>query len=149
MAPRDISTGMTWLEQALALSPTGYYTLQASIAAVHAQANNAEQTDWGRIVRLYDALCRRFPSPILALNRAVAIAMNGAPATGLQLLDDISHHPQLSRYHLFHAAKADLLRRLGKREAARGAYQQALLLTTLGPEKRFLLRRLNELEQLT
>lgn len=145
----DISTGMTWLEQALALSPTGYYTLQASIAAVHAQANNAEQTDWGRIVRLYDALCRRFPSPILALNRAVAIAMNGAPATGLQLLDDISHHPQLSRYHLFHAAKADLLRRLGKREAARGAYRQALLLTTLGPEKRFLLRRLNELEQLT
>lgn len=142
----DIQTGIAWLEQALALTPAGYYTLQASIAAVHAQANRAEQTDWGRIVRLYNALCRRFPSPILALNRAVAIAMNGAPDTGLKLLDDIAHHPQLSRYHLFHAAKADLLRRQGQHEAARCAYQQALLLTTLDPEKRFLHRRLAELE---
>lgn len=142
----DIQAGIAWLEKALALTPAGYYTLQASIAAVHAQASRAEQTDWGRIVRLYDALCRRFPSPILALNRAVAIAMNGAPDTGLQLLDDIAHHPQLSRYHLFHAAKADLLRRQGQHEAARSAYQQALLLATLAPEKRFLHRRLAELE---
>ena len=142
----DIHVGIAWLEQALALTPTGYYTLQASIAAVHAQASRAEQTDWGRIVRLYDALCRRFPSPILALNRAVAIAMNGAPDTGLKLLDDIAHHPQISRYHLFHAAKADLLRRQGQYEAARNAYQQALLLATLEPEKRFLNRRLAELE---
>ncbi|MGY0555144.1 RNA polymerase sigma factor [Vreelandella sp. 2A-K22] len=142
----DIQVGITWLEQALALTPTGYYTLQASIAAVHAQASHAEQTDWGRIVRLYDALCRRFPSPILALNRAVAIAMNGAPDTGLKLLDDIAHHPQLSRYHLFYAAKADLLRRQGQHEAARSAYHQALQLVTLDPEKRFLLKRLNELE---
>ncbi|HDZ49226.1 hypothetical protein LCGC14_0185820 [marine sediment metagenome] len=142
----DIKVGIAWLEQAMALTPTGYYTLQASIAAVHAQASHAEQTDWGRIVRLYDALCRRFPSPILALNRAVAIAMSGAPDTGLKLLDDIAHHPQISRYHLFHAAKADLLRRQGQREAARSAYQQALLLVTLDPEKRFLNRRLAELE---
>ena len=142
----DIHVGIAWLEQALALTPAGYYTLQASIAAVHAQASRAEQTDWGRIVRLYDALCRRFPSPILALNRAVAIAMNGAPDTGLKLLDDIAHHPQISRYHLFHAAKADLLRRQGQHEAARNAYQQALLLATLEPEKRFLNRRLAELE---
>ncbi|CAD5248037.1 MULTISPECIES: RNA polymerase sigma factor [Halomonadaceae] len=142
----DIQVGITWLEQALALTPTGYYTLQASIAAVHAQASHAEQTDWGRIVRLYDALCRRFPSPILALNRAVAIAMNGAPDTGLKLLDDIAHHPQINRYYLFHAAKADLLRRQGQHEAARSAYQQALLLVTLDPEKRFLNRRLAELE---
>ncbi|OJA06417.1 RNA polymerase sigma factor [Halomonas sp. QHL1] len=142
----DIQVGIAWLEQALALTPTGYYTLQASIAAVHAQASRAEQTDWGRIVRLYDALCRRFPSPILALNRAVAIAMNGAPDTGLKLLDDIAHHPQISRYHLFHAAKADLLRRQGQHEAARSAYQQALQLATLDPEKRFLHRRLAELE---
>ncbi|MGE6779952.1 RNA polymerase sigma factor [Vreelandella titanicae] len=142
----DIQTGIAWLEQALALTPAGYYTLQASIAAVHAQASHAEQTDWGRIVRLYDALCRRFPSPILALNRAVAIAMNGAPDTGLKLLDDIAHHPQINRYYLFHAAKADLLRRQGQHEAARSAYQQALLLVTLDPEKRFLLKRLNELE---
>lgn len=143
----DIQAGITWLEQALALTPTGYYTLQASIAAVHAQASRAEQTDWGRIVRLYDALCRRFPSPILALNRAVAIAMNGATDTGLTLLDDIAHHPQISRYHLFHAAKADLLRRQGQLEAARSAYQQALLLVTLDPEKRFLNKRLAELDK--
>ena len=142
----DIHIGIAWLEQALALTPTGYYTLQASIAAVHAQASRAEQTDWGRIVRLYDALCRRFPSPILALNRAVAIAMNGAPDTGLKLLDDIAHHPQISRYYLFYAAKADLLRRQGQHVAARSAYQQALLLVTLEPEKRFLNRRLAELE---
>jgi len=142
----DIQVGIAWLEQALALTPAGYYTLQASIAAVHAQASRAEQTDWGRIVRLYDALCRRFPSPVLALNRAVAIAMNGAPDTGLKLLDDIAHHPQISRYHLFHAAKADLLRRQGQHKAARSAYQQALLLVTLDPEKRFLNRRLAELE---
>ncbi|TVP49685.1 MAG: RNA polymerase sigma factor [Halomonas sp.] len=145
----DIHNGIVWLQQALALTPTGYYTLQASIAAEHAQAIRAEQTDWGRIVRLYDALCRRFPSPILTLNRAVAIAMNGAPETGLALLDDIAHHPQISRYHLFHAAKADLLRRQGQREAARSAYQQALLLTNLDPEKRFLHRRLAELEAST
>lgn len=143
----DIQAGIAWLEQALALTPAGYYTLQASIAAVHAQASSASQTDWARIVRLYNALCGRFPSPILALNRAVAIAMNGAPDTGLKLLDDIAHHPQISRYHLFHAAKADLLRRQGEREAARSAYQQALLLATLDPEKRFLNRRLAELEK--
>ncbi len=142
----DIQVGIAWLEQALALTPAGYYTLQASIAAVHAQASRAELTDWGRIVRLYDALCRRFPSPILALNRAVAIAMNGAPDTGLKLLDDIAQHPQINRYYLFHAAKADLLRRQGQHEAARSAYQQALLLVTLDPEKRFLNRRLAELE---
>ncbi|OWV27699.1 RNA polymerase sigma factor [Halomonas campaniensis] len=143
---KDIQTGIAWLEQALALTPAGYYTLQASIAAVHAQASRAELTDWGRIVRLYDALCRRFPSPILTLNRAVAIAMNGAPDTGLTLLDDIAHHPQISNYHLFYAAKADLLRRQGQHEAARNAYHQALQLATLTPEKRFLSRRLAELE---
>lgn len=142
----DIQAGIAWLEQALALTPGGYYTLQASIAAVHAQANCAEQTDWGRVVRLYDALCQRFPSPILALNRAVAIAMNGAPDTGLKLLDDIAHHPHISRYHLFYAAKADLLRRQGQYEPARSAYHQALQLVTLDPEKRFLKRRLAELE---
>ncbi|MGO3003630.1 MAG: RNA polymerase sigma factor [Halomonas sp.] len=142
----DIQAGIAWLEQALALTPAGHYTLQASIAAVHAQASCAEQTDWGRVVRLYDALCQRFPSPILALNRAVAIAMNGSPDTGLKLLDDIAHHPQISRYHLFYAAKADLLRRQGQYEPARSAYHQALQLVTLDPEKRFLKRRLAELE---
>lgn len=143
----DIRSGIEWLEQALALTPAGYYTLQASIAAEHSQATSAEQTDWGRIVRLYNALCRRNASPILALNRAVAIAMNGALATGLQLLDELAHHPQMGRYHLFHAAQADLLRRQGQYDAARSAYQQALVLATHDPEKRFLLKRLSELKQ--
>ncbi|KPQ28772.1 MULTISPECIES: RNA polymerase sigma factor [unclassified Halomonas] len=142
----EIATGIEWLEQALALTPLGYYTLQASIAAVHSKASRADKTDWARIVRLYDALCRRFPSPILTLNYAVAIAMNGAPDTGLKLLDDIAHHPQISRYHLFYAAKADLLRRQGQHEAARSAYHQALQLATQAPEKRFLISRLAELE---
>lgn len=142
----EIRAGIEWLEQALVLTPLGYYTLQASIAAVHAQASSAEQTDWARIVRLYDALCRRYPSPILTLNRAVAIAMHDSPATGLNLLAELANHPRLSHYHLFYAAQADLLRRQGEYEAARCAYQKALALTTQDPEKRFLLSRLTELE---
>lgn len=142
----EIRAGIEWLEQALVLTPLGYYTLQASIAAVHAQASSAEQTDRARIVRLYDALCRRYPSPILTLNRAVAIAMHDSPATGLNLLAELANHPRLSHYHLFYAAQADLLRRQGEYEAARCAYQKALALTTQDPEKRFLLSRLTELE---
>ncbi|MGE6607494.1 RNA polymerase sigma factor [Halomonas sp. NPDC076908] len=142
----EIRAGIEWLEQALVLTPLGYYTLQASIAAVHAQASSAEQTDWARIVRLYDALCRRYPSPILTLNRAVAIAMHDSPATGLNLLAELANHPRLSHYHLFYAAQADLLRRQGEYEAARCAYQKALALTTQDAEKRFLLSRLTELE---
>lgn len=142
----EMRAGIQWLEQALVLTPLGYYTLQASIAAVHAQASSAEQTDWARIVRLYDALCQRYPSPILTLNRAVAIAMHDTPATGLSLLAELAHHPRLSHYHLFYAAQADLLRRQGERDAARCAYQKALTLTTQAPEKRFLLSRLAELE---
>ena len=141
----EIHAGIEWLEQALALSPIGFYTLQASIAAVHAQAHGPEETDWARIVRLYDALCRYYPSPVLTLNRAVAVAMHGSPAIGLRLLDELSHHPQLSRYYLLYAAQADLLRRQGKSDAARNAYQKALTLTTQDPEKRFLLRKLAEL----
>lgn len=141
----DIHAGMEWLEQALAVTPTGYYTLQASIAAVHAQADCAKKTNWARIVRLYEALCQRSTSPIVALNRAVAVAMHDSPAAGLSLLDDLSHHPAMANYYLFHAARADLLRRLNQREAARSAYQKALILTTQAPEKRFLLSRLAEL----
>lgn len=142
---QEIRLGTEWLEQALALTPVGFYTLQASIAAVHAQALSPEQTDWARIVRLYDALCRYYPSPVLTLNRAVAVAMHDSPATGLRLLDELSHHPQLSRYYLLYAAQADLLRRQGHADAARDAYQKALALTTQDPEKRFLLSRLAEL----
>ncbi|HCR96961.1 MAG: RNA polymerase sigma factor [Halomonas sp.] len=142
---KEIHTGIEWLEQALALTPVGFYTLQASIAAVHAQTHDSGQTDWARVVRLYDALCRHYPSPVLTLNRAVAVAMHDSPATGLRLLDELSHHPQLSRYYLLYAAQADLLRRQGNNDAARDAYQKALTLTTQDPEKRFLLDRLTEL----
>ncbi|MBE0403519.1 RNA polymerase sigma factor [Halomonas citrativorans] len=142
---KEIHTGMEWLEQALALTPVGFYTLQASIAAVHAQAHDPGQTDWARIVRLYDALCRHYPSPVLTLNRAVAVAMHDSPATGLSLLNELSHHPQLSRYYLLYAAQADLLRRQGNNDAARDAYQKALTLTSQDPEKRFLLSKLAEL----
>ncbi|WP_249975325.1 RNA polymerase sigma factor [Vreelandella olivaria] len=142
----DIRSGIAWLEQALAMTPTGYYTLQASIAAVHSQASHPGQTDWRRIVRLYDALCLRHPSPVLALNRAVAIAMKESPAAGLQLLSELEQHPQMNRYYLFHAAQADLLRRQGRHEDARLAYQQALALVNQAPEKRFLLKQLAGLE---
>lgn len=141
----EICTGIEWLEHALALTPVGFYTLQASIAAVHAQALRPEHTDWARIVRLYDALCRSYPSPVLTLNRAVAVAMHDSPATGLSLLDELAHHPQLSRYYLLHAVQADLLCRQGKSDAARDAYQKALTLTTQDPEKRFLISKLAEL----
>lgn len=142
---KEIHTGIEWLEQALALTPVGFYTLQASIAAVHAQAHAPGQTDWARVVRLYDALCRYYPSPVLTLNRAVAVAMHDSPATGLRLLNELSHHPQLSRYYLLYAAQADLLRRQGNNDAARDAYQKALTLTSQDPEKRFLLSKLAEL----
>ncbi|SFU74163.1 RNA polymerase sigma factor [Halomonas korlensis] len=141
-----IRDGLAWLERALALSPTGPYTLQASIAAVHAQAPNAEATDWARIVVLYEALYRQQPSPVIALNRAVAVAMRDSPAAGLSLMDALASHKQIVNYHLFHAARADLLRRAGDYPSARQAYARALALTTQGPERRFLERRLAELE---
>lgn len=140
-----IRAGLAWLERALALSPTGPYTLQASIAAVHAQAHSAEATDWARIVVLYEALYRQQPSPVIALNRAVAVAMRDSPAAGLQLLEALASHKQIVNYHLFHAAQADLLRRAGDHLAARQAYERALALATQGPERRFLERRLAEL----
>ncbi|MEX2476763.1 RNA polymerase sigma factor [Marinobacter sp.] len=141
-----IQSGLGWLEAALALTPTGPYTLQASIAAVHAQAPSAGVTDWGRIVRLYEALYRQQPSPVIALNRAVALAMRDTPADGLRLLDALVSHKAFARYHLFHAARADLHRRAGNRDEAQECYQLALTLVSQGPEHRFLERRLNELK---
>lgn len=140
-----IRLGLEWLERALPLTPVGVYTLQASIAAAHAQAPSAATTDWARIVRLYEALYRQQPTPILALNRAVAIAMRDTPQAGLMLLDALAEHPQLHDYHLFHAAKAELYRRSGDRHTARLAYQQALALASQLPEQQFLTRRLAEL----
>ncbi|MDL0430414.1 RNA polymerase sigma factor [Marinobacter sp. TBZ242] len=142
----QISTGLAWLEQALRLTPTGPYTLQASIAAVHAEATSTEQTDWGRIARLYEALYRQMPSPVIALNRAVAVAMRDTPEDGLKLLDQLAGHKAIQNYYLFHAARADLFRRSGDLPAARIAYQQALALTQQGPEQRFLSQRLTDLD---
>ncbi|MDR5866232.1 RNA polymerase sigma factor [Halomonas koreensis] len=142
----QIEAGLAWLERALARTPTGPYTLQASIAAVHARAERAEATDWQRIVRLYEALYRRQPSPVIALNRAVAVAMRDSPEAGLALLEGLAGHRQIVNYRLFHAARADLHRRAGHLEAARQAYERALALTAQGPERRFLARRLAALE---
>ncbi|ATJ82357.1 RNA polymerase sigma factor [Halomonas beimenensis] len=142
----QVEAGLAWLERALARTPTGPYTLQASIAAVHAQAERAEATDWQRIVRLYEALYRRQPSPVIALNRAVAVAMRDSPEAGLALLEGLAGHRQIVHYRLYHAARADLHRRAGHREAARQAYERALGLTAQGPERRFLARRLAALE---
>lgn len=141
----NIRSGLVWLEQALARTPAGPYTLQASIAATHAQAGVAEDTDWARIVRLYEALYRQQPSPVIALNRAVATAMRDTPADGLRLLDELASEKAIHTYHFFHAARADLYRRNGNVEQARSAYERALALSAQGPEQRFLQRRLDEL----
>jgi RNA polymerase sigma-70 factor (ECF subfamily) len=142
-----IEEGRAWLARALELTPTGPYTLQASIAAVHAEAPRAEATDWGRIVRLYAALQRRQPSPVVALNQAVAVAMRDTPEAGLHQLATLGDEAALADYHLFHAARADLLRRAGRSDEARLAYRQALALCGQGAERRYLERRLAELER--
>ncbi|MEX1081601.1 MAG: sigma-70 family RNA polymerase sigma factor [Halofilum sp. (in: g-proteobacteria)] len=144
-----IAMGLQWLEFALAATPTGAYTLQASIAAEHVRATRYEDTDWARIVRLYDELHRQQPSPVIALNRAVAVAMRDTPADGLTLLDELTGQKEIVNYHLFHAARADLYRRAGDAVAARHAYERALMLTAQGPERRFLERRLAELDAAT
>ncbi|PHQ24368.1 RNA polymerase subunit sigma-24 [Marinobacter guineae] len=143
----SIDSGFRWLEAALARTPTGPYTLQASIAAVHADAEEACKTDWARIVRLYDALYQQQPSPVIALNRAVAIAMRDTPADGLRLLEELMSQKAMAGYHLFHAARADLQRRNGHIEEARQSYDRALALVSQGPERRFLERRLAELTE--
>ena len=140
-----VSEGLSRLQQALDTRHVGTYTLQAAIAAVHAQAADPAETDWARIVGLYDVLASAAPSPVVELNRAVAVAMRDGPAAGLELVDAILARGQLDRYHLAHAARADLCRRLGRHEEAREAYQRALALTTQEPERRFLERRLREL----
>ncbi|MGH9817394.1 MAG: RNA polymerase sigma factor, partial [Candidatus Acidiferrales bacterium] len=125
----------------------GAYTVQAAIAAVHAGAATASATDWARIVALYDLLARAEPSPVVELNRAVAVAMRDGPAAGLALIDAILERGELAEYHLAHSARADLCRRLGRVAEARTAYERALGLTRQEPERRFLRRRLKELTQ--
>ena len=142
----DIQRGLAWLTQALRLTPVAPYTLQACIAAEHATAAQAGGTNWQRIAQLYEALYQQQPSAVIALNRAVAVAMRDSPQDGLRLLDQIGSSREVLNYHLFHAARADLLRRAGDHSSARTAYQQALALVSQEPERRFLLRQLRSLD---
>jgi len=141
----QIRDGLEWLDWSLRNGAAGFYTLQAAIAAVHAQAPHYELTDWEQICGLYDVLLQLAPSPVIALNRAVAVAMRDGPDAGLALVTEIESSGNLARYHLLHAARADFYRRLGRREEAIEAYEQALALTTQQPEKQFLQGRLDEL----
>ncbi|HSF22033.1 MAG TPA: DUF6596 domain-containing protein, partial [Burkholderiales bacterium] len=141
-----IAEGTALVERALASRRFGPYTLQAAISAVHAGAPNAAATDWAQIVTLYDVLARVEPSPVVELNRAVAIAMRDGPRIGLELIEAILARGELADYRLAHAARADLCRRLGKTAEARASYERALALTRQEPERRFLERRLAELK---
>jgi RNA polymerase sigma-70 factor (ECF subfamily) len=142
----QIDEGRSLLEQALASRRFGPYTLQAAIAAVHADAATASETDWDEIVGLYNLLFRVDPSPIVELNRAAAVAMAHGPERGLALIDDLFARGELLDYHLAHSAKAELCRRLGRLDDARTEYRLAHELTRQDPERRFLERRLQELE---
>ncbi|HEX2138663.1 MAG TPA: RNA polymerase sigma factor [Woeseiaceae bacterium] len=120
----------------------GPYTLQAAIVGVHADAEEAKATDWGEIIALYDLLLRAEPTPVVELNRAVAVAMRDGPAAGLELIEGLLARGELTEYHLAHAARADLCRRLGRTNDAMDSYRRALELTSLAPERRFLERRM-------
>ncbi len=143
----QIAEGATLVERALSSRRFGPYTLQAAIAGVHAEAHTAGATDWAQIVRLYDVLIQVAPSPVVELNRAVAVAMRDGPRAGLALIDAILARGELGNYHLAHSARADLHRRLGQTAEARTAYERALALTRQEPERRFLERRLEELRR--
>jgi RNA polymerase sigma-70 factor (ECF subfamily) len=140
-----IAEGCALVERALRSHRFGPYTLQAAVAAVHAEAPSAADTDWAQIAGLYDVLLRAEPSPVVELNRAAAIAMRDGPEAGLALIDAILARGELVGYHLAHAARADLCRRLGRTEEAIAAYERSLALAAQEPERRFLARRLREL----
>ncbi len=139
-----IREGQAWVERSLRSPGFGSYTIQAAIAALHGSATVASATDWAQIVALYDLLLQAQPSPIVRLNRAVAVAMRDGPAAGLALIDQILAQGDLADYHLAHAARADLCRRLGRQDEARTAYQRSLMLVKQDPERRFLEKRLQE-----
>jgi RNA polymerase sigma-70 factor (ECF subfamily) len=141
----QIAEGLALVEQALSSRRFGPCTLQAAIAAVHAEAPSAAETDWAQIVGLYNVLARADSSPVVELNRAVAVAMRDGPLAGLALIDAILARGDLADYHLAHSARADLCRRLGRTAEARAFYERALELTRQEPERRFLERRLGEL----
>ncbi|MCA9551346.1 MAG: sigma-70 family RNA polymerase sigma factor [Myxococcales bacterium] len=140
----QVARGLDAVQHSLRLGAAGVYTVQAAIAAVHAEAETAEDTDWPQIVGLYDALMARAPTPVVALNRAVAVAMARGPAAGLALLEELAG--PLAEYHLYHAARADLLRRMGARAEAAAAYRRALETPCNAAERRFLEGRLAAVE---
>jgi RNA polymerase sigma-70 factor (ECF subfamily) len=142
-----IAEGSALVERALSSRRFGPYSLQAAIAAVHAEAADSASTDWAQIVGLYDVLTRIDASPVIALNRAAAVAMRDGPAAGLALIDAILARGELAQYHLTHAARAELCRRLGRTADARAAFECALSLVRQEPERRFLERRLRELPE--
>jgi RNA polymerase sigma-70 factor (ECF subfamily) len=142
---RQIAEALPLVEEGFRGGP-GPFALQAGIAALHCQAARAEDTDWPQIVRLYDLLEQVQPSPIVSLNRAVAVAMANGPESGLPLIDALAANDNLVNYHLLHAARADLLRRLGSPVEAAKSYQRALVLVTNDSERRFLERRLREVQ---
>jgi RNA polymerase sigma-70 factor (ECF subfamily) len=144
----QIAEGSALVERALTMRRLGPYTLQAAIAAVHAEAPAAASTDWAQIVALYDILVRADPAPVVELNRAAAVAMRDGPLAGLTIIDAILARGDLADYLHAHSARADLCRRLGRVEEARASYQRALGLTRQEPERRFLERRLREIDQM-
>jgi RNA polymerase sigma-70 factor (ECF subfamily) len=141
----QIDEGLTLVESALRMRKVGPYQLQAAIAALHAEAGSSAETDWPQIAALYGELARVQPSPVVQLNGAVAIGMSEGPERGLALIDQLGTSGELDRYHLFHAARADMLRRLGSFEAAAEAYRRALALMANGVERAYLERRLADL----
>jgi RNA polymerase sigma-70 factor, ECF subfamily len=143
----QIAEGVALVERALSSRRAGPYSLQAAIAALHAEARDAATTDWPQIVGLYDVLLRLDPSPVVELNRAAAVAMRDGPPAGLALIDAILERGDLADYHLAYSAKADLCRRLGRTADAIAAYERALALTTQAPERRFIERRIAQLRE--
>ncbi|MGO8759260.1 MAG: RNA polymerase sigma factor [Terracidiphilus sp.] len=142
----QIAEGVALLKKALKSRRFGPYTLQAAIAAVHAEAESAAATDWRQIVAIYDQLVRIQPSPVVHLNRAVAIAMRDGPEAGLTQIDAVLEQGELANYYLAHAARADMCRRLGRTAEARSAYEKALALTQQEPERQFLKERIRQLK---
>lgn len=141
-----IKEGLLLVEQAFSSKRPGPYTLQAAIAALHAEAKNPQATDWAQIARLYTLLLRISPSPVIELNRAVAVAMHNGPEAGLRQIDAILERGELKHYHLAHAARAELCQKTGRKSEARASWERALALAQQDPERRFIERKLRELE---
>jgi RNA polymerase sigma-70 factor (ECF subfamily) len=142
----DDRGGQALLEQALRTGRPGRYQLHAAIAACHATARHATDTDWRQIALLYHELIRYEPTPVTEANRAIAVAMSEGPAAGLVILDALGHHPQIGRWPQYHLARADLLRRLGRHADARDAYRMSLQLEPSSAERAFIARQLARLD---